>query len=133
MEHLEVLYHASQVGSQYKNITPKPKTSKNQGKVMRQKKKFVICYTEKRRNFSYSFRKVNLVPLKNNISIKIMYFFSYVLFYSIFSANVCLFVMSESERCAGRKLYHDFNLSQIELDLFLGAIHLSGYTQKRLY
>ena len=39
--------------------------------------------------------------------------------------------MSESERYAGRKLYHDFNLSQIELDLFLGVIHLSGYAVLR--
>ena len=44
--------------------------------------------------------------------------------------------MSESERCARQKLHHDFSLSAVELDVFLGIILLSGYCslpQKRLY
>ena len=51
----------------------------------------------------------------------------YIMFQQFFSENVCLFIMSESERYARQKLHQDFNLSPVELDVFFW-----NYTSQRI-
>ena len=49
------------------------------------------------------------------------------MFQQFFNEDVCLLIISELERYAWQKLHHDFNLSPVELDTFLGTILFSRY------
>ena len=114
--HLKVFHPALQVDGQDKHVTPKPKISKKQ------------CKVKWRSNKEFDLQLPDNEPgtLEKQYP-KLSSFFPYIMFQQFFSEDVCSLIISESDRYARQKLHHDFNLSPVELDVFLGTILLSGY------